>query len=107
MNRLMNSGLINPSASKASALIGGNAGASSAGASALSGEGGAFSFPVISVHCVGGIIEAHPKTGPAVEVRAPSSAVFFGAGVAGAAAGDGFFLVAHTFDLRAAPFFIL
>ena len=108
INWLMNSGLIYPSASKASALIGGKVGASLAGASALGGEGGAVTFPVISVHCEGGVVPALPKIGPAAIVRAPSSAGFgFGTGVAGATAGDAFFHVAHTFDLRDAPFFIL
>ena len=81
--------------------------ASSAGASALGGEGGAVTFPVISVHCEGGAFPALPKIGPAAIVQAPSSAGFgFGTGVAGATAGDAFFRVAHTFDLRAGPFFI-
>ena len=109
MNRLKNSGLMYPSSSKASALIGGKDGASLAGASAIGGEGGAVTFPVISVHCEGGITPALHRVGPAAMARVLSSlgVGFETEGVAGATAGDVFFHVAHTFCFREGPFFIL
>ena len=108
MNRLMNSGLMRPSSSKASALIGGKIGASSAGASAL-GEEVSVTFPVISVHCVGGMTPALP-TGGAVTIVRVLSSVGFGSGtegVDGGMAGEAFFLVATVFVFNGAPFFIL
>ena len=109
MNRLMNSGLMRPSSSKASALIGGKVGASSAEASALGGEEGVVTFPVISVHFVGGIIPALPRVGPAAMARVELSSTgvgFKAEGVGGGIAGEVFFHVAHTFCFKA-PFFIL
>ena len=108
MNRLMNSGLMHPSSSKASALMGGKIGASLAGASAL-GEDVSVTFPVISVHCVGGVTLALPIGGVGTIVRMFSS-VGFGseaAGVGGGMAGEAFFLVATVFAFNGTPFFIL
>ena len=110
MNRLMNSGLMYPSSSKASALIGGKDGASLAGASAIGGEGGDVTFPVISVHCGGGVIPALPRIRPAAMVRGELSSTgvsFETEGVGGATAGEVLFRVAHTFCFREGPFFIL
>ena len=99
-----------PTSLKASALIGGKDGASSAGASALGGEKGAVTFPVISVHWVGGVIPALPRVGPATMVRVEFSSTGVGfetEGVGGGIAGEVFFRVAHTFCFKGAPFFIL
>ena len=49
MNRLMNSGLMRLSSSKAYTLIGQKVGASLAGASALGGEEGYVTFDVIKI----------------------------------------------------------
>ena len=65
----MNSGLMRPSSSKASALIGGKDGASLAGASALCGEEGVVTFLVISVDWEGGVIPALPRVGPTAMAR--------------------------------------
>ena len=75
---LMNSGLTRPSSSKASALIGGKDGASSAGASALGGEEGSATFPVVSVHWVGSVILALPRVKPAAMVRVEFSSTGVG-----------------------------
>ena len=110
MNRLMNSGLMRPSSSKASALIGGKDEASLAGASALGGEEGAVTFPVISVHWVGGVILALPRDGLAAVARVEFSSTgvgFKAEGVGGGIAGEVFLRVAHTFCFKGAPFFIL
>ena len=110
MNQLINTGLMRPSSSKASALIGGKVGASLAGASALGREEVSAVFPVISVHWVGGIIPDLPRIGPAAMVRVELSSTgvgFEAEGVGGGMAGEAFFRVAHAFCFKVAPFFIL
>ena len=80
------------------------------GTSALGGEEGVVTFPVISVHWVGGVIPALPRVGPTamVQVEFSSTDVGFEAeGVGGGIAGEVFFRVAHTFCFREGPFFIL
>ena len=110
MNRLMNFGLMRPSSSKASTLIGGKVGESLAGASSLGGEEGSVTFLVISVHLVRGVIPALPGVEPAVMVRVEVSStdvILETERAAGGIPGEAFFRTANTFCLKGAPFFIL